>query len=66
MPEIQREALDQIAGKLGRIFAGRPTFLDHWQDVAGYATLAAEACPQPDAPIVAGVLDAGGWHPRVD
>lgn len=70
MPEIQREALDHIAGKIGRIFSGQSTFGDHWADVAGYSTLAAEACPQPDPPLVslpAGVMGADGqWHPRVD
>ena len=44
MPEVQREALDMIAGKLSRILSGQSTFGDHWADVAGYATLAREAC----------------------
>ena len=35
----QREALDMIAHKIGRIFAGDADFLDHWLDIAGYATL---------------------------
>lgn len=44
MPEIQREALDMIACKLSRILSGQSTFDDHWKDIAGYATLAADAC----------------------
>ena len=40
----QKEALDQISIKLGRIFSGRASFKDHWDDVAGYAKLGAEAC----------------------
>lgn len=35
----QREALDMIAHKIGRILAGNPNFSDHWEDIAGYATL---------------------------
>lgn len=44
MPAIHREALDQIAGKLSRILSGQSTYADHWQDIAGYATLALMAC----------------------
>lgn len=40
----QREALDMIAHKLGRILAGDPDFADHWRDIAGYATLVADRC----------------------
>lgn len=35
----QREALDMICHKIGRILAGNPDFIDHWQDIAGYAQL---------------------------
>jgi hypothetical protein len=37
----QREALDMIAHKIGRILAGDPDFKDHWDDIAGYAKLIA-------------------------
>lgn len=37
---IQREALDNIAQKTARIFAGDPNFADHWVDIEGYAKLA--------------------------
>lgn len=37
----QIEALDMIAHKIGRILAGDPCFKDHWDDIAGYAMLAA-------------------------
>lgn len=36
----QREALDHIAGKIGRIVAGNGTHPDHWHDIGGYARLA--------------------------
>lgn len=35
----QREALDMIAHKIGRIIAGNPNVKDHWDDIAGYAKL---------------------------
>ena len=35
----QREALSMIAHKIGRILAGNPDHQDHWDDIAGYATL---------------------------
>lgn len=43
----QREAIDMIFHKLGRIVAGDPDFKDHWDDIAGYAKLVADRCPQP-------------------
>jgi hypothetical protein len=39
----QREALEMIAHKIGRILAGDPNMNDHWDDAAGYATLASQA-----------------------
>ncbi len=35
----QREALDMIASKLGRIANGNANEPDHWRDIAGYAEL---------------------------
>ncbi len=35
----QKEALDMIAHKIGRILAGNQDIKDHWDDIAGYATL---------------------------
>jgi hypothetical protein len=37
----QREALEMILHKIGRIAAGDPNFVDHWDDIAGYAKLVA-------------------------
>jgi hypothetical protein len=44
MDPIHKEALDMIACKLSRIMSGQAAFDDHWKDIAGYATLALEAC----------------------
>ena len=41
---VHREALDMIALKLSRILSGQANFKDHWDDIAGYAKLGAEAC----------------------
>lgn len=35
----QKEAIDMILHKIGRIIAGNNNEVDHWQDIAGYATL---------------------------
>lgn len=38
----QREALDMICHKLGRIVNGDPNYADSWIDIAGYAKLVAD------------------------
>lgn len=35
----QRDALEMIAVKAGRILTGDPDYLDSWHDIAGYALL---------------------------
>lgn len=44
------EALDMIALKLSRILSGQADFKDHWDDIAGYAKLASEACNDGSRP----------------
>jgi len=41
LTDKQQESLDMIANKTARILAGDATFADHWEDIAGYATLVA-------------------------
>jgi hypothetical protein len=38
----QREALEMIAHKIGRILNGDPDYIDSWDDIAGYAKLVAD------------------------
>jgi hypothetical protein len=38
----QLEAIDMIIHKLGRIINGNPDKVDHWDDIAGYATLVSD------------------------
>lgn len=43
------EALDMICHKIGRIVAGNPSHKDHWDDIAGYATLISRQLSSPGA-----------------
>jgi hypothetical protein len=42
LSEIQREALEQIATKIGRILSGDANHRDGWVDIQGYARLVEE------------------------
>ena len=52
----QKEALEMIAHKLGRITNGDPHYGDSWHDIAGYAQLVANrlAMPTPVHPFKVG------------
>lgn len=39
---VQREALELICTKIGRICVGDHNHKDHWDDIAGYATLVSQ------------------------
>lgn len=39
LEDDQRESLDMIAHKIGRIMNGDPNYADSWDDIAGYAKL---------------------------
>ncbi len=43
LSEQQRESLEMICNKLGRILSGDPNEPDHWRDISGYAELIARA-----------------------
>lgn len=42
LSEIQREALEMIQHKVGRILAGDANHKDHWDDICGYAKLVSD------------------------
>jgi len=42
LSHVQREALEMIQHKIGRILAGNPDHKDHWDDIAGYAKLVSD------------------------
>ena len=39
LQDDQKEALEMIAHKIGRILNGDPNYADSWHDIAGYAKL---------------------------
>ena len=39
LTDYQKEALEMIVHKIGRILNGDPTYQDSWDDIAGYAKL---------------------------
>lgn len=57
----QKEALEMIAHKIGRIFNGDPDYDDSWVDIAGYAKLVADRLNGPQEPKkpVSGFLRPG-------
>lgn len=42
MSDTQREGVEMIMHKLGRILAGDPNHHDHWLDIGGYARITQE------------------------
>lgn len=42
LEDDQRESLEMIAHKIGRILNGDPNYADSWADIAGYAKLVAD------------------------
>jgi hypothetical protein len=40
LSDVQKESLDMIVHKIGRILSGNPNCKDHWFDISGYAELA--------------------------
>lgn len=42
LQDHQKETLEMIAHKIGRILAGDPDYDDHWKDISGYAKLTAD------------------------
>lgn len=45
MSPVEREAVEMILHKVGRVCAGNPHHQDHWHDIAGYARLVEERLP---------------------
>jgi hypothetical protein len=39
LSDVQKECLEMVANKLGRILNGDPDYIDSWDDVAGYIRL---------------------------
>jgi hypothetical protein len=41
LTDSQKEALEMIQHKIGRVLNGDPTYVDSWTDIAGYSQLIA-------------------------
>jgi hypothetical protein len=41
LSNAQKESLEHVATKIARILNGDPNYVDSWNDIAGYAILAA-------------------------
>ena len=46
LSDPQKESLEMIAHKIGRILNGDPNYSDSWHDIAGYAMLVADGLDQ--------------------
>lgn len=44
----QREAIEMIQHKIGRILCGNCNYYDHWRDIGGYAKIVEERLPHPE------------------
>lgn len=49
LADDQRETLEMVAHKIGRILNGDPNYDDSWVDIAGYAKLVADRLQARDA-----------------
>jgi hypothetical protein len=47
----QKEALEMVAHKLGRIVNGDPNYLDSWMDIIGYTQLVVDRLVKDQEPI---------------
>jgi hypothetical protein len=45
LTDAMKESLDMNCHKMARILAGKAAYKDHWDDIAGYATLVARELP---------------------
>lgn len=46
MSNTQKEALEMVAHKIGRIANGNPDYIDSWVDIIGYAQLVVDELEQ--------------------
>jgi hypothetical protein len=50
LQDDQREALEMIAHKIGRILNGDPNYIDSWHDIIGYARLVEQRLEREQTP----------------
>ena len=67
LSDAQKESLHMFAHKMGRIMVGNPDVNDHWDDIAGYATLVSKRIPGPAAALGVVMMVGGGVnHPTMN
>lgn len=54
-----KEAVDMILHKLARVAIGDPFVQDHWDDIAGYATLVSDRVARKPRPTITETIIAG-------
>lgn len=47
LPPDQKECLEMVAHKIGRILNGNPNYHDSWYDIQGYVKLVADRLEKP-------------------
>jgi hypothetical protein len=52
LSDDQKETLEMVAHKIGRILNGDPEYHDSWHDIVGYATLSADEILRKQTPVV--------------
>jgi hypothetical protein len=57
---VVAEALDMICLKMSRILSGQAQHRDHWDDIAGYAKLAADHCESTHIKITGNIFHPVG------
>lgn len=68
----QKEALDMVAHKIGRILNGDPNYLDSWHDIIGYTRLVEQRLEREQdeahkqASITAQIARDLTWHSQRD
>lgn len=61
--DAQREALEMVAHKIGRILNGDPNYKDSWTDIIGYTKLVEETLHDPNQQEIQFQIPKGGTRP---
>jgi len=44
LTDVEKESLDMLALKIGRVLSGNPHLVQHWEDLEGYSKLVKDDC----------------------
>ena len=62
LSSAQREALEMIQHKIGRILSGDTNHIDSWHDIGGYAKLVEDILTANQAVALTSIIDFGTTH----